>query len=96
MPAELQAHDEQPQGKREAHGADRDARSEASTDERAEDAADNQIDEKSGIETGALKMERAADEGEAEAKREVGADDAASIERREAEKGQGTERSSAG
>ena len=37
VPAELQAHDEEPEGEREAHGADGDARGKAGADERAED-----------------------------------------------------------
>src|ERR1700739_3779780 len=41
VPAELKAHDEEPEGEGEAHGADGDSGSEASADKAAEDAADD-------------------------------------------------------
>ena len=96
VPAELEAHDEEPEGEGEAHGADGDAGGEAGTDERAEDSADNEVDEQRRIEAGTAEVKRAADEGEAEAKGEVGADDAACVEGREAKKRQGAKCSCAG
>jgi len=44
-PAELETHNEEPEGKREAHGADGDSGCEASANKAAEDAADDEIDE---------------------------------------------------
>jgi hypothetical protein len=91
VPAELDAHYEQPQRKGEAHGADGDARGEAGSEECAEDATDDEIDEECGVEAGAVEMERAAYERETEAEGEVGADDPARVERSEAEECEGAE-----
>ena len=59
-------------------------------------AADDEVDEQSRVEARALKVKRAADEREAEAKGEVGANDAACVEGREAEKRERAESTGAG
>ena len=88
MPAKLHTHGEQPYRQGKPHGADWDSRSQTCTDHATEDSADDEVDEQIGIETCAVKMERAADDGEAKAKSQIGADDAANVERSEAEEGE--------
>ena len=96
VPAELKAHDEEPEGEGEAHGADGDSGSEASADKAAEDAADDEIDEQCGIDAGAAEMEGASNERQAKAEGEVGADDATGVEWGEAKEGKRSKGSGAG
>ena len=56
VPAELDAHGEEPEGEGEAHGADGNAGCEAGADERAEDAADDEVGEQRGVESAAAQV----------------------------------------